>query len=250
MITGKINDSYGFSISSDCIQFQPIGKVEDLTIRDDAVDAMSNYIINDLKSTQIAVDDLRKYDLYVKGIWNKEEEEKDMENTKLLDIYETKALTNIAERETKECEEVVKNNETVKLFETLTEEFEKALEDIYAHQNFLEPMGGILTNSFTDENVYKYAISKSAIDIITKDVHKKYDEERNKIKSLVSEIKAHIAIIGKTDNCYSDIMAILYANKILNDTGLVVQYTGEDKSNQCEECSCETKRGRKPKKEQ
>lgn len=255
MITGKNLLDCELKISTDGVNYQKLETgADNITIttssykNDDAVDSLWCYLKNDLDTT-------KQYQKYTLGIWDKKEEEKDMNN--LLNIYVEKAKKDIEERKQKEIDKYKSSNVIVTTFNELVEEFEKQLDELYEAQEVVDEVFGndtkALIKSFTNENLYKYKINAELINTECCEITKKYNKELNELEELVNEINGHLSMLRTCEeDSYEKMLTILKQYNIVDTNGKLNSYKHvEEEQKTCDECSCEKqKRGRKPKKEQ
>lgn len=154
---------------------------------DDDVDAL-RYAIEDIKNVD-------KYEKYILGIWENEEE-KDM-NNEVLKLYYNKKREEIIDKYEKKEQEYFAKNDLAKEFNELVEKFEEDLENLYKSvQNF---DNDYIVQRY-DENNYKYKVNT---DKISKEFEEKYITKRQKelkeLDSLREEIDAQLSMSDDLD---------------------------------------------------
>lgn len=121
------------------------------------------------------VDNVKFYETYIKGIWEKEEE-KDM--NKVLNLWNNRKVEEIELKYNDLINEYIeKHYETTKKYKDLIEKFEKDLETLYKEETENKESESSILKENSTCNVYKYVVYEEKL---RNEAHEKYREDRFK----------------------------------------------------------------------
>lgn len=167
------------------------------------------------------------YEATIKGIWNKEEEEKDMKLESILKIYRGDEEEKYAEERFKKIDELKKNDKVYTAFTKILDEAEQKLKELYeSNRNCFDFDEDCDAYIGTDLELTDYMCSQR------QDIMNDYYEKCKKLDDRMMKIQAKIDLVKETSNDYNEIKNILIKNGILENEN-------------CAKKPC--KRGRKPK---
>lgn len=176
---------------------------------------------------------------------NKEKEGKEME---LLEIYKRNALEKIEKVKEDEINKTINENDFVKKYLELVNNFEYDLEMLYLSQD-VKHTENIIVKSILCKS-YSYIIGTAFRTQITTIVSEKYSKFEKELEARLEEVKAQIALIRSTNNDLDSIINVLQSYDIIDCYCKIKEYQLPTELEVCKECRCDKttkKRGKKPK---
>lgn len=160
------------------------------------------------------IDNEKFYEMYIKGIWEKEEE-KDM--NKVLKLWNDRKVEEIELKYNDLMNEYIeKHYETTKKYKDLIEKFEKDLETLYKEEiENKESESSILKENNTC-NVYKYVVCE---DKLRNEAYKKYREDK------IKESDEQVDKCNEIDALLSMSEDLEYQQSVLIEYGIIDKKT-------------------------
>lgn len=153
------------------------------------------------------------------------EEEKEMEDIKLLNVYEDRAITHLRELYDEEFENIKNSNEFIAKFKAITDVYNTACEELFKLQHEKQPnvdIYPIRTNNYP--NGCNYAVNEEYLDKKETELQEKYGKLKQEFDDKLNECRMQVKLIQQTSNSYEDIMKVLKLYGVVDDNGKVVTY--------------------------
>ena len=153
------------------------------------------------------------------------EEEKEMEDIKLLNVYKDRAITHLRELYDEVFENIKNSNEFIAKFRAITDVYNNACKELFESQHREEPdldIYPIRKNNYG--NGCDYVIDDEYLDRIDEELIEKYEKLRKEFTDNISECRMQIKLVQQTSNSYEDITKILKLYGIIDNNGKVVTY--------------------------